>query len=300
MLEVKRAKKRDEMKAKNVKVVEKSEAILDSVMKVSESVKMFERFKSKSSVGLRASNGSESEETSGRLSFGGSSGKVSKGSNSTLDGSGVKYPSKLHGKLAFLEEKVKRIASDIKRTKEMLDLNNPDASKLMLSDIQETVAGIEKAMGDVVIKNSPVKEDIKEYSGDVKCLANAGLNNDELEAMLFPHHKLLRDRTTLAKVAVTVIETKPDEKPLSDVVENCVAPVLLNQSSKGESQVAISEVQETESTVSSKGHDSFNSMKGNADPMLAADEALEGNLMTKKISRSWCLMLNLMIVVMIS
>ncbi|GKA70704.1 hypothetical protein Tco_0776843 [Tanacetum coccineum] len=100
----------------------------------------------------------------------------------------------------------------------------------------------------------------------------------------------------LAKVAVTVIQTKPDEKPLSDVVENCVAPVLLNPLSKEESKVAISEVQETESTVSSKGHDSFNSMKGNIDPMLAADEALEGNLMTKKISRSWCLMLNLMIV----
>ncbi|GKG15490.1 hypothetical protein Tco_0357813, partial [Tanacetum coccineum] len=63
----------------------------------------------------------------------------------------------------------------------MLDLNNPNASKLMLSDIQETVAGIKKAMGDVnekVKKNSPVKE----YSGDVKSLAKAGLNNDELEA----------------------------------------------------------------------------------------------------------------------
>ncbi|GJY87262.1 hypothetical protein Tco_0501890, partial [Tanacetum coccineum] len=158
------------------------------------------------------------------------------------DGSSVKYPSKLHVKLAFLEEKVKRIALDnIKRTKEMLDLNNPDDSKLVLSDIQETVAGIEKAMGDVVKKNSPVKEEIKEYSGDVKCLAKAGLNKDELEARLFPHHKLLRDRTTLAKVTVTVIETKPDEKPASDVVE------------KGESKVTIS----------------------NADPMLAADEALE-------------------------
>ncbi|GJZ13381.1 hypothetical protein Tco_0548611 [Tanacetum coccineum] len=59
------------------------------------------------------------------------------------------------------------------------------------------------------------------------------LNNDELEARLFPHRKLLTDRTTLAKVA------------------------------------------ETESTLCSKGHDAFNSMKGNVDPMLAADEALE-------------------------
>ncbi|GJW55686.1 hypothetical protein Tco_0099771 [Tanacetum coccineum] len=32
---------------------------------------------------------------------------------------------------------------------------------------------------------------------------------------------------------------------------------------------------EKESTLCSKGHDAFNSMKGNVDPMLAADEALE-------------------------
>nr|GEX04668.1 hypothetical protein [Tanacetum cinerariifolium] len=195
-----KSQKNDKMKAKTVKDVEKSEASMDSVIKVSEIVKMFERFKSKSSAGLRASNGGESEESGGRLSFGGSSGKVNKGSNCTLDGSGVKYPSKLHGK--------------------------------MLSDIQETVAGIEKAMGDVVKKKSPVKEGIKEYSSDVKSSAKAGLNNDELEARLFPHHKLLRDRTTLAKVAVTVIETKPDEKPLSDVVENCVHLQELEQAAK--------------------------------------------------------------------
>ncbi|PWA91128.1 WD40/YVTN repeat-like-containing domain-containing protein [Artemisia annua] len=301
-----RGEKGGEMRAKNVKdekaveKSEKSETGLDSVMKVSESVKMFERFKSKSSVGLRGSTGGESEESGVRLSFGGSSGRLSKGSSSS-DGSSVKYPSKLHGKLAFLEEKVKRIASDIKRTKEMLDLNNPDASKVMLSDIQETVAGIEKAMGDVVSgekekknveisvakKNSPIKE-----SSEVKSLSK-GLNNDELEARLFPHHKLLRDRTTLkaplgshesikTKVAVTVIETKQDEKPLGDVVENCKAIVMSDSSSKLEPKVTVRsglelcEVQETEeSGANSRARDSLNSGKGNDVLMLAADETLE-------------------------
>ncbi|KAL2330290.1 hypothetical protein Fmac_017871 [Flemingia macrophylla] len=57
------------------------------------------------------------------------------GQESTDTISNRKYPSKLHEKLAFLKGKVKRITSDIKKTEEMLDLNNPDASKLILFDI---------------------------------------------------------------------------------------------------------------------------------------------------------------------
>ncbi|KAL0456966.1 UNVERIFIED_CONTAM: KIN14B-interacting protein [Sesamum latifolium] len=113
-----------------------------------------------------------------------------------------KYPSKLHEKLAFLEGKVKRIATDIKRTKEMLDMNNPDASKMILSDIQEKISGIEKAMGHVVGPGGDAKivslghteTDDKEEENDVvdsKSLAK-GLNVEELEARLFPHHKLIR------------------------------------------------------------------------------------------------------------
>ncbi|GKA70703.1 hypothetical protein Tco_0776842 [Tanacetum coccineum] len=70
---------------------------------------------------------------SGKAHSGGSSRLKSRGG--TVQMESVKYPSKLHGKLVFLEENDKRMASDIKRTKNMLDLDNPDASKLMLSDI---------------------------------------------------------------------------------------------------------------------------------------------------------------------
>ncbi|XP_076951712.1 KIN14B-interacting protein At4g14310-like [Bidens hawaiensis] len=286
----------------------------DSVMKVSESVKLFEKFKSKSS-GLWSSIASETEENGVRLSFSSSCGKFGKGSCS--DGvkekgtgedvmssqSSVKYPSKLHGKLAFLEEKVKRIASDIKRTKEMLDLNNPDASKVMLSDIQETVAGIEKAMGDVVSGESGEKEKkglskvneseglqitvekkdslIKE-SSDTKSLAK-GLNTDELEARFFPHHKLLRDRSTLkapsgshetlkTEVVSAVTETKLEGKLLGAAVDKCIAPKVTIRG-----DLEICEVQETGDTVNPKGLDSFNAFsgKGNIETMLTANETLE-------------------------
>ncbi|KAK1426403.1 hypothetical protein QVD17_15074 [Tagetes erecta] len=285
----------------------KSECISDSVMKVLESVKLFEKFKSKS-CGLRSKNGNESEENDVRLSFSNSSGKLIKGNSS--DGSkditssvlSIKYPSKLHGKLAFLEEKVKRIASDIKRTKEMLDLNNPDASKLMLSDIQETVAGIEKAMGDVVSGENGEKEKSglsKVSEGDSMQLtaiksSGKGLNTDELEARFFPHHKLLRDRATLkapsgshetvkTDVGVAVTETKQEDKMLSSVDEKCVASLLPDSLSKGESKVTIRggleicEVQETDETVNSKGCDSSNTYdgKGNVETMLTANETLE-------------------------
>ncbi|CAH9115979.1 unnamed protein product [Cuscuta epithymum] len=121
------------------------------------------------------------------------------------------YPSKLHEKLAFLEGKVIRIASDIKRTKEMLDTNNPDASKLILSDIQEKICGIEKAMCKVeqdgtigVSKSQTDDRKVEELAMiDVKNEVERkrfsnGLNYKELEARLFPHHKLLRDRASVS------------------------------------------------------------------------------------------------------
>ncbi|XP_022723121.1 KIN14B-interacting protein At4g14310-like [Durio zibethinus] len=128
-------------------------------------------------------------------------------------GIGIKYPSKVHEKLAFLEGKVKRIASDIKWTKEMLDMNNPDASKVILSDIQDKISGIEKAMNHVVSdsngKTSASKgsrdEDVSmkgversqsKQVGNVK-ISVKELNSEELEARLFPHHKLLRNRMSL-------------------------------------------------------------------------------------------------------
>ncbi|KAG8060685.1 hypothetical protein GUJ93_ZPchr0002g26467 [Zizania palustris] len=120
-----------------------------------------------------------------------------------------KYPSKLHEKLAALEGRVQKIATDIKKTKEMLDENNPDEPKQILSNIQREITAIEKAI-------SHVKDDNKLQLGtvdssdcesshakkDAKCAVTKpsdlkpakGMNTDELEARFFPHHKLLRDR----------------------------------------------------------------------------------------------------------
>ncbi|KHG27907.1 Serine-threonine kinase receptor-associated [Gossypium arboreum] len=167
-------------------------------------------------------------------------------------GAAIKYPSKLHEKLAFLEGKVKRIASDIKRTKEMLDMNNPDASKLILSDIQDKISGIEKAMGNVVSdsngKSSSSKgsgdEEVstkeadgsqsKRMVGNVK-ISVKDLNSEELEARLFPHHKLLRNRTSLKEpsgssqshepsdAVESGCEIRDEKKLLSSIEDNPIA-----------------------------------------------------------------------------
>ncbi|MBA0764827.1 hypothetical protein Gotri_014112, partial [Gossypium trilobum] len=167
-------------------------------------------------------------------------------------GAAIKYPSKLHEKLAFLEGKVKRIASDIKRTKEMLDMNNPDASKVILSDIQDKISGIEKAMGNVVSdsngKSSSSKgsgdEEVstkeadgsqsKRVVGNVK-ISVKDLNSEELEARLFPHHKLLRNRTSLKEPSGSSqshepsdaiesgCEIRDEKKLLSSIEDNPIA-----------------------------------------------------------------------------
>ncbi|EPS61994.1 hypothetical protein M569_12796, partial [Genlisea aurea] len=111
-----------------------------------------------------------------------------------------KYPSKLHEKLAHLEGKVKQIASDIKRTKEMLDMNNTDASKMILSDIQEKISGIEKAMVHVVKKGEDVKRGCSNKACENSDEGNkAEMNVNKLEDRLFPHHRLMRDRKTILK-----------------------------------------------------------------------------------------------------
>ncbi|KAI3469792.1 hypothetical protein Pfo_026455 [Paulownia fortunei] len=200
-----------------------------------------------------------------------------------------KYPSKLHEKLAFLEGKVKRIASDIKKTKEMLDINNSDASKMILSDIQEKISGIEKAigvvghngdakMGSVKSSANEDKEEEKEVM-DAKSLIK-GLNVAELEVQLFPHHKLIRDRT-LSKTAfgesnntMNVEEDKVipfDSKP--------IALEFLASLSKKETKVGpvASEVQEVDDAVTSAAESSSLNVlngKGDIDSFLMANENL--------------------------
>ncbi|XP_027364397.1 KIN14B-interacting protein At4g14310 [Abrus precatorius] len=187
-----------------------------------------------------------------------------------------KYPSRLHEKLAFLEGKVKRIASDIKKTKEMLDMNNPDASKVILSDIQDKISGIEKAMVHVVSKNNDSENcsDNKQLGvvgggdDDVgiqnKSLVK-GLNNEELEARLFPHQKLLRDRTVV----------KEEEKVLSPVDDNSVAVEFL--ASLGEEKEKVfEEVKDMDGGNGKKGgNGGWNNAECDIDVLLAADEKLE-------------------------
>ncbi|KAK6145927.1 hypothetical protein DH2020_019796 [Rehmannia glutinosa] len=210
-----------------------------------------------------------------------------------------KYPSKLHEKLAFLEGKVKRIATDIKRTKEMLDMNNPDASKMILSDIQEKITGIEKAMVHVgrvqdtkmgLVKSKETPDDTEEKeSMDSKRLVK-GLSIEELEARLFPHHKLMRDRT-LSKTTSTGSETRlskageststfnVNEENVSCLDNNAIALEFLASLSKEESQVGseASKIQEMDNTTTSvAGSSSLNELngKGNMDALLMADEKL--------------------------
>ncbi|KZV43582.1 hypothetical protein F511_20844 [Dorcoceras hygrometricum] len=209
-----------------------------------------------------------------------------------------KHPSKLREKLAFLEGKVKRIASDIKRTKEMLDMNNPESSKMMLSDIQEKISGIERAMGHVVrndvdAKTASSKNGEFEHMKDKKELVNVknskGLNVEELEARLFPHHKLIRDRTFSRILSegseahmANVGEYKDVltlEEKISSLDGNTIASEFLTSLRKEtKSSAESSEVQEIDDSTTSVVGTSSNNMfteKVTIDAMLMADEKLE-------------------------
>lgn len=243
---------------------------------------------------------------------------------------GNSYPSKLHEKLAFLEGKVKRIASDIKKTKEMLDMNNPDASKVILSDIQVKISGIEKAIGCVAgdsdaKKSSSKSNELGDQNANMSSLKSSelgdlntkmvengqreqvdngkssvkGLSSDELEARLFPHHKLLRSRTTTTSkapsgnsqsveshVGESGCETKVDDKALSPVDENPIAVEFLASLNKEKSKVTMRErhaslecfqVEEADGVHTAAGGNSSDVMiqKDNVELILTTDETLD-------------------------
>ncbi|XP_061361296.1 KIN14B-interacting protein At4g14310 [Gastrolobium bilobum] len=213
-----------------------------------------------------------------------------------------KYQSKLHEKLAFLEGKVKRIASDIKKTKEMLDMNNPDASKVILSDIQDKISGIEKAMVHVVTTTTHddddgvVDEKKNKQLGMVdKSVSNdgfqggegksfvKGLNSEELEARLFPHHKLIRDRTLIKGKDddnCSVVKPMVEDKVLSPVDHNSIAMEFLDSLGNEKSKVSVStrecEVQETGGGDGNGRNKVWeNNEKCDIDLLLQANEILE-------------------------
>ncbi|KAL3507609.1 hypothetical protein ACH5RR_032991 [Cinchona calisaya] len=219
----------------------------------------------------------------------------------------VKYPSKFCEKLACLEGKVKSIASDIKRTNEVLDMNNPDNSKMILSDIQEKVLGTEKAIGSVVnnddskanvvasceIDDEKVK--VLEMSQDNKVnegkRSNKGLNADGLEAGLFPHHKLVRDMISLKSASESAqhheIEWKVEKKSVNPVDKNPIATEFLASIGQeqyddtirvGTSGLEICEVQETDGPVTTTEDNRVSNIlneKGSSDIDLLAHESFE-------------------------
>lgn len=220
---------------------------------------------------------------------------------------GNKYSSKLQEKLAFLEGKVKRIASDIKKTKEMLDLNNTSSSKLILSDIQEKISGIEKAIGHGTVSSgvkvglvSTNEKDTKVVPKDGTNEADIntsvkGLNTKELEERLFPHHKLLRNRmsmkSTLDSSQSNEIQAtgpshgvKVEDMPID---ENPIALEFLASLNKEKTKVTMRseqvdlefcEVQEMDENTSTSGlRESSTQFKGKqeAEVILTSDEILD-------------------------
>ncbi|KAF5736734.1 hypothetical protein HS088_TW14G00886 [Tripterygium wilfordii] len=218
---------------------------------------------------------------------------------------GIKYQSKLHEKLAFLEGKVKRIASDIKKTKDMLDKNKTDVSKEILSDIQDKILGIEKTLeGKVSGLQSDENDDggnkVVDKDKGVDGVKNSvnGLNSEELEARLLPHQKLLRNRTSMKassgssqnheplKVVDSSSELKGDKKSLSPIGENPVALEFLASLNEGQGKVTTrdglsglecSEVQATDGgdTSGKENYSNIAISKRDLELILTSDETLD-------------------------
>ncbi|RZC80206.1 hypothetical protein C5167_042782 [Papaver somniferum] len=224
-----------------------------------------------------------------------------------------KYQSKLHEKLAFLEGKVKRIASDIKRTKDMLDMNNPDGSKVIISDIQDKISGIEKAMVHVITDDSSSLIASKAVESDglnskslehneivqVGQLKNSvkRLNHEDIEARLFPHHKLLEGQTSWSTSSASGQSDRPhlpevtgDSKlenvPLSPIDDNPIALEFLASLHKGKPKeitqndyiVEYYEVHEMDGAETSASQDkskAVGSRNRDGDATLIADEVIE-------------------------
>ncbi|XP_010527407.1 PREDICTED: uncharacterized protein LOC104804761 [Tarenaya hassleriana] len=225
--------------------------------------------------------------------------RVSEGSSGFTN----KYQSKLHEKLAFLEGKVKKISSDIKKTKDMLDLSNPDASKMILSDIQEKISGIEKAMGHVVSdadgkNNLPGQSSNENYQAANVKPSVKGLNSEELEDRLFPHQRLLKSRTrsktssedtkihVMSASVASSEEAKVEVMPLDPTEENEIATEFLASLDRERSEVKIRndetdsknlEVQEMDAEEMPEKQDSSEqiNVSSSLNEILRADEILE-------------------------
>jgi hypothetical protein len=123
-----------------------------------------------------------------------------------------KYPSKLHEKLAMLEGRVLKIATEIKRTKEILDDSNPDESRLILSEIQNKITSVEKAVDHVITDGcrSDAEKTLVTAQGAPR-FSPKGLNCEELESRFFPHQKLIKNNVLKNTAAINQIDEKSIE-----------------------------------------------------------------------------------------
>lgn len=123
-----------------------------------------------------------------------------------------KYPSKLHEKLAMLEGRVLKIATEIKRTKEILDDNHPDESRLILSEIQNKISSVEKAVDHVITDGSKGAADKTLVTAQgAPRFSSKGLNCEELESRFFPHQKLLKNNVSKNTAPINQIDEKSIE-----------------------------------------------------------------------------------------
>ncbi|CAN8324461.1 unnamed protein product [Cochlearia groenlandica] len=186
----------------------------------------------------------------------------------------TKYRSKLHEKLASLEGRVQKIASDIKKTKDMMDLNAQDSSEAITSVIEQKITRIEKSVSLVVDgtdddkRRRREKEEPERNKNTIAKPSVKGLNKEELEDRLFPHQRLLRSRVLKSHdYAESNKALNTEVKPSGHAEENTIAlNVLENQ-----------DVQEMDVEEPSKENDSSkdDNPASNLAEILRADEALE-------------------------
>ncbi|MCI27400.1 hypothetical protein A2U01_0048599, partial [Trifolium medium] len=88
-----------------------------------------------------------------------------------------KYQTKLHEKLAALQVKTKRMTYDLEKTKEIIDLNNLDTSKVILSDIRAMINAVVSKNDD----NSNKQVGIVNDESSLAVKFHGGPCDDEIE-----------------------------------------------------------------------------------------------------------------------
>eukprot|EP01018_Ginkgo_biloba_P009904 Gb_09371 [translate_table: standard] len=163
---------------------------------------------------------------------------------------GNKFPSKLHERLAFLEGRVNQIASELKKTKEMLDANNAEASKIMLSDIQVKICGIEKAMTVSALDD---RTHLCSYRGEAE-FKRAQSKPQQTEKVTLQEDCAVQKPSETHNAEITKIYEAPDQPHnLADGSEKR-AIFVQNHANKGVQKESDGKVPQVESTIKRLSH----------------------------------------------